>query len=94
MIVGLQFHLGKPKEIVVSGQKNDETTKTLLQVIRGEFLPNSVVLFADDKTSDISPLVRDRLPSPNDVSKVFVCSNFTCKLPSKTEADLRKALTE
>lgn len=94
MIVCLQYLLGRPKEIVISGQKGDELTESLMKVIRSHFLPNSVIVLADDRTAKISPLVQDRVPTPNGVSKVFVCSNFSCKLPSKTEIELEKALTD
>jgi uncharacterized protein len=94
MLVALQFLLGNPKEIVISGKKEDPDTKALVKVIRGQFLPYSVLVNADHEAAKASPLVEGRLPSPNDSPKVFVCSNFVCKLPSKTEIELAKALTE
>jgi len=94
MIVGLQFLLGKPKEIVISGQLESDDTKALLGVIRDQFLPYSVLLLADEMVSKVSPLVKDRLPAGKNPAKVFVCSNFTCKLPSKSEIELKKALND
>ncbi len=94
MIVVLQFLLGSPKEIVISGNREDPATKALVTVIRDLFLPFCVLLSADDQTAGLSPLVEDRLPLRESPPRVFVCSNFACKLPSKTEIELRKALTE
>jgi hypothetical protein len=38
-------------------------------------------------------LVQDRLPASG-TPRVFVCSNYACKLPSKTETELKLALSE
>jgi len=94
MLVALQFLLGTPKEIVVSGESDDPATKALVEVIHNHFLPHSVLILADEKTAGISPLVKDRLPTPGSPSRVFVCSNYSCKLPSKTEIELTQALSE
>ncbi len=94
LIVALQFLLGRPKEIVISGQKGEPDTKALIKVIRSVFLPNSVLMFADEKMAVVSPLMQDRLPLPEAPPRVFVCSNFSCMLPSKTEIELRQALSE
>ncbi len=77
MLVALQFLLGNPKEIVVSGKIEDPATKALVEVIRNHFLPHSVLIFADEKTAKLSPLVEDRLPSPENPPRVFVCSNYS-----------------
>ncbi len=94
MIVGVQFLLGKPKEIVVSGKLENENTKALLRVIRGQFLPNSVLLFASEETAKVTPLVQDRLSSRDSPARVFVCANFSCKLPSNSEIELKQALSD
>ncbi|MDA4112031.1 MAG: thioredoxin domain-containing protein [Thaumarchaeota archaeon] len=92
MLVALQFSVGKPKEIVVSGNQESAETQKLLKVIRNMFLPNSVVILADSRLEKLSPLLEHRLPIPGESPKVFVCSNFTCKLPAFTEDELEKSL--
>lgn len=92
MITALQFLLSSPKEIVVSGRLSDSQTRSLIGVLRSRFLPNSTLLLADEGGLKISPLIQDRIPVIGDAPKVFVCSNFTCKLPSKSEIELIKAL--
>jgi len=94
MLVGLIFLLGSPKEIVISGQKGGAETESLLRVIRTTFLPNSVIVFAEEEISSISPLVTDRISGEDKSPIVYVCSNFSCKIPSKTEIELQKALSE
>ena len=94
MLVGLEFLLDKPKEIVISGKKGSSETRTLISVIRNKFLPNSVLIFAEKKIENISPLVQDRLYESGSRTRVFVCSNFACKLPSSNEHELVNALND
>ena len=90
MLVGFEFLLDKPKEIVISGKKGSSETMALISVIRNKFLPNSVLIFAEKEIESISPLAQDRLFEPGNKTRVFVCSNFACKLPSSNEHELSK----
>lgn len=94
MLVALLFHLGKPKEIVVSGVSESKDTIELISAIRSQFLPNSVVVLADSRLDGITPLVQERLPVKEGGAKAYVCSNFTCKLPSSSKEDLMISLQE
>ncbi len=94
MLVGLEFLLDKPKEIVISGKKGSSETRTLISVIRNKFLPNSVLIFAEKEIESISPMVQDRLYESGSRTRVFVCSNFACKLPSSNEHELANALSD
>lgn len=94
MLVAIQFFTGKPKEVVISGVIDSQETKELVNVIRSEFLPNSILLLADIRLENLVPLVKDRIPSPAEKPKIFVCSNFVCRLPSSSSEDLMKALRE
>jgi hypothetical protein len=94
MAYALQFFLGKPKEIVISGKPESNDTKELLNVIRSDFIPNSVVLFADKRLEGLTTLVQDRIPSNDEKARVFVCSNYTCKLPCVTPQELAASLRE
>ena len=92
MLVALQFYLGNPKEVVVSGELDSVEVKEFLKVLRHTFLPNSVILLASASVEKMSPLVAERLPVEGGKPKVFVCSNYTCKLPSTTKDELLAAL--
>lgn len=94
MLAALQFYLGEPKEIVISGILDSNDTKELLSVVRSQFLPNSGIVLADSRLEGICPLVQGRLPLKGVTTRVFVCTNFSCKLPSETKEDLLKSLTE
>jgi uncharacterized protein YyaL (SSP411 family) len=94
MLVGLEFLLDKPKEIVISGKKGSLETEALISVIRNKFLPNSVLIFAENEIENISPLTQDRLYQPGNKTRVFVCSNFSCKPPSSNQTELLNALKD
>jgi uncharacterized protein YyaL (SSP411 family) len=95
MLVAFDFFSGGTKEIVVSGARGSDATENLLKTIRSEFLPNSVILLADRRLQKISPLMEGRTDSADpDGARVYVCSNFTCKLPSTTTDQLLQALRE
>jgi uncharacterized protein len=94
MLVALQFFMGPTKEIVISGTVDDASTELLIRAIRDEFLPNSIIVFAEKNSEAISPLVEGRILGPDASPRVFVCTNFSCKLPSKTEIEVRQALQE
>jgi uncharacterized protein YyaL (SSP411 family) len=93
MLSALSFSLGRPKEIVFSGERNSKEFAVLLEAYRSQFVPNSVVLFAQENAKDYTPLVEGRICGPDDSPKVFVCSENVCKLPVKTEGELLAELS-
>ncbi|HZW54686.1 MAG TPA: thioredoxin domain-containing protein [Nitrososphaerales archaeon] len=92
MLVALDFALGNPKEIVVSGDLERDDTRMLLRAIRNQFLPNSVILHSSSSLEREIPLIEGRVSGQADTAKVYVCTNFACKLPAKTKEELSAAL--
>ena len=92
MLVALQFYFGNPKEIVISGDRDSKEVKEFLDVLRHNFLPQSVLLLANTDVEKLSPLIQDRIPTNSAKPKVFVCSNYACRLPSTTKEELVTAL--
>jgi uncharacterized protein YyaL (SSP411 family) len=80
MLCALDFALGKPKQIVLAGKPSD----AMLQVFRGRYLPNKVVMMATEQ-AEPRPLI-DGKPT------VYVCVNFACKLPTNDPEQLKKLL--
>ncbi|MDG6908670.1 MAG: thioredoxin domain-containing protein, partial [Nitrososphaerota archaeon] len=89
MACALQFFLGDTKEVVISGNIESDDTAGFLRVLNLEFLHNCVIVYADKRLEDTSPLVEGRLGGK---SEVFVCSNYTCNFPSHTPEELISAL--
>jgi uncharacterized protein len=92
MLVGVQFYLGNPKEIVISGNIESAQVKDFLNALHSTFLPNSVTLLATANIGKLTPLVTGRIPTESAKPRVFVCSNYACKLPSTTKEELLTAL--
>jgi len=92
MLMGLEFYFGSPKEIVISGKSDAKETDEFLRIIRNQFLPNSIVALADSRIEKMIPLVEGKLPAKGQKPRVFVCSNYSCTLPSQTKEQLVEAL--
>ncbi len=77
MLVALSFALGKPREIVLAGLRDE----SMLAAIRRRFLPNAVVLAG-----------RDGMPPIDGRSTAYVCENYACRLPVTDVASLESQL--
>jgi uncharacterized protein len=85
MLVALDYSLGKPRQIVVAGEKDAAGTKALLKEVHRHFLPNTIVLLADADEGqkylgEKNEAVRAMSPVEGKPA-VYVCENFTCKAP-------------
>ena len=91
MLCALSFLLNSPKEIIVTGELNNDKTKELMNCIDQLFIPNKVELHSTDELAKISPFIKS-LVSDNNESKVYVCENYQCNLPTDDIEKLRKLL--
>ena len=80
----LEFYLGKTKEVVIIGKKNNELERAVWK----EYLPNKIVVLSDSPETDagIIPLLdnRNRIDGK---PTAYVCENFVCQKPT-TEMDV------
>jgi uncharacterized protein YyaL (SSP411 family) len=91
MLCALSFLLNSPKEIIVTGELNNDKTKELMNCIDQLFIPNKVELYSTDELAKISPFIKN-LVSDNNESKVYVCENYQCSLPTDDTDKLRELL--
>ena len=93
MLVGLDFYLDTPMEIVLSGNLESGDTKEMLNVIHSVYLPNKVVAFNsnDDSEALSLPILKDKNPVDNKAT-VFLCENYACKLPMTDPEVVRTSL--
>jgi uncharacterized protein YyaL (SSP411 family) len=79
-------------EIVIIGDPGAADTTALLDVVRGRYLPNKVVIVAPDATrSDSIPLLEARTRIDGRAT-AYVCRNRTCDAPVTDPADLARQL--
>ncbi len=85
MLVAVENSLGKPRQIVIAGNKGSPETKVLLKEVHRHFLPNTIVILAD--ASEGQKYLGEGNEAIRAMSLVegkpaaYVCENFTCKAP-------------
>jgi len=97
LLCGLDFALGPGREVVVVGRMDAPDTRALFDVLRKEFIPNTVVLFRPSEESDpeivkLAPFAAE-MRSLGDKATAYVCSNYRCERPTTEPAGLRSLLT-
>ena len=80
----LDFYVSTPKEVAIVGPRDDPATRSLLDAVFHQFLPNKVVAGIWDPASPPGasqfPLLQDR-GMVNGQPTAYVCQNYTCQLP-------------
>ena len=97
LLCGLDFALGPGREVVVVGRTGAPDTRALFDVLRKEFIPNTVVLFRPAEESDpeivkLAPFAAAMRPLA-DKATAYVCSNYSCERPTTEPVELRSLLT-
>ena len=91
---GLDFYLGPSKEILLVGNE-DEKTRCYLKVLRENFIPNKVILFKNkenaESLSNVAGFTKSYRALDGEAS-VYICENFSCKLPINSERELKEIL--
>src|SRR5438874_5635244 len=97
LLVALDFSLSKPRQIVIAGQAGNERTRELLKEVHRHFLPNKILILADDGTgqkffSEKNEAIGAMSPVDGKPA-AYVCENFTCKAPVTDPKALRQLLS-
>ena len=84
LLTALNFKLSTPKEIVIAGDTESETTKKMLKLLNQDLISNIVI--AAGKPLPIEdtkglPLLRGKSLVKNETT-IFVCELGSCKLPT------------
>jgi uncharacterized protein YyaL (SSP411 family) len=85
MLAALDYSLGKPRQIVIAGKAQAPQTKALFKEVHRHFLPNKIVLLADEAEGqkylgEKNEAIR-AMSMVEGRSAAYVCENFTCKAP-------------
>ncbi len=93
LMSSLDFALGPVSEIVIAGDLQSEDTKTMLGALRGEFIPNKVVIFRPDDEEILSIAEFTRyLLSINGRATAYVCRNYSCMAPTTDPGEMIKLM--
>jgi len=85
MLEALSFQLGPAREIIIAGDADAVDTRQMLELLRGRFLSNAVVLLHDESKADpilykIIPFVKNQT-AVGGKTTAYVCENYACKKP-------------
>lgn len=84
MLQAVEYGYGKNFEVIVYSEDMKETKK-ILKEIRSIYQPNMVtIVFSDSNKEEISKLIPyvNSLPKTNSKIQIYVCQNYSCKLPT------------
>ena len=95
-LCGLDFAIGPASEVIIAGYVNKEDTRLMLRVLRKSFLPNKIVVFRPESSTPpdietIAPFVQSH-SIRNGQATAYVCSNFTCSLPTNDPEKMMELL--
>ena len=95
-ISSFDFTIGPSFEIVVVGDINSNETKNLLKALNSKFIPNKVVILKtidslENELTETPDFIKD-LKMINNKSTIYICSNFSCKLPTNDINEMVKLL--
>lgn len=96
MLCAVDAAQAKPRQVVIAGPVESEATRALLQEVHAVYMPNRILLLADNGAGQAwlgqrLAFIRDLAPLENKPT-AFVCEDFVCKLPVTTPEELRKLL--
>jgi uncharacterized protein YyaL (SSP411 family) len=93
-ISSFDFIIGPSFEIVIVGDNYSNETKKILKAINLAFVPNKVVILKtidspENEMTKTPDFIKD-LKMINNKSTIYVCSNFSCKLPTNDINEMLK----
>ena len=88
MLLALDFHLAKTKEVVLVIAKPQESVEPFLDILRESYLPNAVVAIVDsganrEALGRVVPLTSGKVARKGKTT-AYVCEQGICKLPTSS----------
>ena len=98
LLCALDFQLGPSIEVVIAGERSASDTHTLVRAVRGEFVPNKVVLFRaveehQPEIVDLAPFIDSHVPIDGKAA-AYVCRDYACHLPVTDSERLLRLLRD
>ncbi len=96
MLAALDYHLDKPKQIIIAGQRGKEDTEKMLRAAHAQYIPNKIILLADGGAgqqflSQYLPFI-ETVKMRGGKATAHVCENYACKLPTSDLGVMAKLL--
>ena len=93
-LAALDFYVSLPREIVIVGPTDSESTQSMLREVNSRFMPNKVAAGMSDPANPPlkdSPLLEQRVMQDGQTT-AYVCENYACQLPVTDAAALAAQL--
>jgi hypothetical protein len=92
----LDFALGPAQEIVIRGDKKNQTTQNMIRLVQKSFLPHKVLLLQSEgaegeRLAQLSSFINPMITC-NQKPMVYVCEQFSCKKPMTEVEELQSFL--
>ena len=97
MLAAVDFHLAKPKQIILAGNPGAADTQAMLRTAYAHYLPNRVILCADGDEGQ--RFLAERVESIKGMSMLdkrataYVCESFVCKKPTNDLAAFERQIS-
>jgi uncharacterized protein YyaL (SSP411 family) len=97
MLLGLDFKLGQPKEVVLVHGGKESVLAPFLEVLRSEFLPRQVFVYVSEEQAKTLakrlPILKGKRSGRRGIT-AYVCEQGVCALPTSDAERFRKQLTQ
>ena len=95
LLAGLHWAVGRPREVVVAGERGAEDTQALLQVCHDTYTPTTVALHRPPgegpDVTEVAPYTDPQTPLDGRAA-AYVCWDFRCEAPTTDPAELEEQL--
>ena len=95
MMQAADFAFGPSYEVLIFGDEENLETQKMLKDIQLIYMPNRLMVYGkngNDNLKSIIPFVGYYSPEDDGRPKVYVCQNFSCKLPTSDFEEVKKQL--
>jgi len=93
LMVAVDFWVGPSHEVIVAGDSRGKDTEAMVKTIRGEFVPNAVVILrpTEEASPDIASLAdyTRHYTAMDGGATAYICTGYHCETPTR---DIAKAL--
>jgi hypothetical protein len=94
MLAALDYFLHKPKQIVITGKKDDETAQEMIKEVQKRIMSDKIIIFVDENNIDSTRTFAGKVMTKTGKTTAYVCENFACKLPVSKIDELIRILKE
>lgn len=89
--LSMLFH--STTEIIIAGDEKDDNYSAMLDIIRKNYLPDSVIICNTSQMQEIVPELKNKTKIDNQTT-VYICKNYSCRQPVNNPLALQQLFLE